>query len=181
MGGSPIEAQQVLITGETSTVVFEATAPPQPVETEPQNTGRVYFSSDPSGAEILINNQQHGTTPATLSLAAGRYEIVLGLSGYQAHIDSLTVTARTFDTVEVELVPIPTGLLELRSNTEGATVTVDGKNVGVIPLPGMLQLTQGYHTIELQKTGFRTETRQIFIQSDSTLTITIDLIPPLPR
>jgi len=82
-------------------------------------------------------------------------------------------------TAQFQLVPIPTGFLEISSRTEGATVIVDRTERGTTPLAEPLTLTQGYHIVELRKTGYKTETREVFIQAGSTLTLTIDLtIPP---
>ena len=179
MGGKPIEIKQVFVADTTSTVVFEYVAPLQPLGSAVPSTGQIHVLTEPAGAEILIDNVQYGSTPATRSLAAGTYEIVLALNGYFAHIDSIAVVAGEFKTVQIELVPVPTGFLEIRSRTVGATVIVDKEEIGKTPLAEPLTLTQGYHVVELRKSGYKSETREVFIQGGSTLTLSVDLtIPP---
>lgn len=175
MNGTPLEAKQVFVTGTPSTVVFESVAPPQRVEPAIPTTGDIRVVTEREGVEILIDNVQIGITPATISLMAGRHELVLVSPDYIAHIDTIEVIAGESRTIQIELIPIPTGLLEIRSRTIGATVIVDRREIGVTPIANSVILKQGYHVVELRKTGYKSETREAFIQAGSTLTLSIDL------
>jgi S1-C subfamily serine protease len=48
----------------------------------PEAAGTVIISSDPDGAEIFIDDEFHGNTPATLRLSAGSHAIVLKFPGH---------------------------------------------------------------------------------------------------
>ena len=139
MQGASIGKQQIYVSGETSTVVFEAVAPLQgePVETK---TGQLQVFSTPEGAEILVDNIQYGSTPATLSVEAGQHEILVALHEYIAYIDSIDVVGGRTQTIQAELVPIPSGLLEVQAQIIGASIFVDNREKGETPLFEPLRL-----------------------------------------
>jgi len=69
------------------------------------------------------------------------------------------------------------GKLQISSMTDGATVMVDGKEVGTIPLPQPLRLAPGKHTLKITKRGF-TEYLDVFtIRARKTTVLDIDLLP----
>ena len=175
MNGTPLEAKQVTITDIPSTVVFETVTPPQIAVPATPTTGDIRVVTEPEGVEILVDNVQIGATPLTITLMAGKHELVLVSTEYFTHIDTIEVVAGESRTLQIELIPIPTGILEIQSRTTGATVIVDRREIGTIPLTGALILKQGYHVVELRKTGYKSETREVFIQGGSTLTLSVDL------
>jgi hypothetical protein len=69
------------------------------------------------------------------------------------------------------------GTLVLRSMTEGATVQVDGTEVGTIPLPGPLSLPAGKHTLKLQKRGYTEYIDVVNIERGKATELDIDLLP----
>jgi hypothetical protein len=70
-----------------------------------------------------------------------------------------------------------TGALQLNSTTSGATVLVDNKEVGAVPLPGSMELPVGKHTLKITKRGY-TEFLDVFtIRRGKTTKLDIDLLP----
>jgi hypothetical protein len=68
------------------------------------------------------------------------------------------------------------GTLELNSMTEGASVAIDGEDVGVIPLAAR-ELPPGRHTIKIVKPGY-TEYLDVFtIKPGQVTKLDIDLLP----
>ena len=51
----------------------------------------VTFSSNPSGADVYIDDVERGTTPLTIKLNKGSHNIVLGKSGYRAWVQTINV------------------------------------------------------------------------------------------
>jgi hypothetical protein len=51
--------------------------------------------SDPLGADILIDDEYHGSTPSILKILPGNHQIELRLMGYKPHAQSLILTAGT--------------------------------------------------------------------------------------
>jgi hypothetical protein len=59
--------------------------------------------SDPLGADILIDDEYHGSTPSILKLQPGKHQIEYRLMGYKAHVESLDLTPGRLRTVRVTL------------------------------------------------------------------------------
>jgi hypothetical protein len=70
-----------------------------------------------------------------------------------------------------------TGTLELNSMTAGATVFIDGKEVGALPLPGPLPLRVGQHTLKIAKRGYTEFLDVITIKRGKPTSLDIDLLP----
>ena len=51
--------------------------------------------SDPLGADILIDDEFHGSTPSILKLAPGNHQIEFRLMGYKPHVQPLNLTPGT--------------------------------------------------------------------------------------
>lgn len=69
------------------------------------------------------------------------------------------------------------GLLEISTTEEGATVKIDDAIRGVTPLDAPVSLSQGVHTLEIEKEGFIRYGRDITILKDSTTSVNARLLP----
>ncbi|HEU4732251.1 MAG TPA: PEGA domain-containing protein [Kofleriaceae bacterium] len=67
------------------------------------------------------------------------------------------------------------GHVKLKSNPPGARITIDGKPIGVTPLDW--DLASGTHTIKMDKSGTKPESRTIIVVSSRTDTLQMDLVP----
>jgi hypothetical protein len=64
--------------------------------------------SDPLGADILIDDEFHGSTPSILKLPPGSHQIEYRLVGYTAHFQALNLTPGTgLRTVRITLEKLP--------------------------------------------------------------------------
>ena len=70
--------------------------------------------------------------------------------------------------------------LELRSKTGGATVLLDGKEVGLTPLPP-LKVDPGTHQLTLTKQGLADGTLTLQFKPGKKLKVALDLRPPEPE
>lgn len=68
------------------------TAPLLPIA-QPAGLVTVECFSDPSGAEITIDGEFHGTTPSILKLPPGDHQIEFRLRGYNPHSQPLSLAA----------------------------------------------------------------------------------------
>ena len=74
----------------------------------PQQSGSVQLTSSPSGAEIYLDMEYHGTTPAVITaVPAGNHTIEIRKSGYERWSGPVTVTAGNVATVSAILTSIP--------------------------------------------------------------------------
>jgi serine/threonine protein kinase len=91
------------------------------------------IDSIPSGARGTVGGRPFGPTPATLDVPAGPVEIRLELAGFAPYVDTITLAAGQSFRMRQSLAVAPARLV-VTSHPTGATVLLDGKNVGVTPL-----------------------------------------------
>jgi len=83
-----------------------------------------------------------------------------------------------FDTLSFTITsPAPTtGTLRVTSSPGGASVTLDGTPFGTTPVE-QSGVSPGIHTVQLTKSGYQTETRQVTITAGMTTTLNVVLTP----
>lgn len=124
---------------------------------EPRQT-RVTITSQPSGASVIIDGMDRGTTPITLfDVTPGRHHLKYRLAGYEEK-------DRFFDTTESPLVEKNVvldeekGLLLLKTDPAGCDVQVDGVSVGVTPCLITHLAAKDAYTVRLRKAGYQSQT-----------------------
>jgi hypothetical protein len=162
----------------------------------PATRGRLVVTSTPSRAGVMVNNTWRGRTPLTLdNLPFGRYVVRLVLPGYVTSRHEFTLSAREatqdvrarLDRTAAPVRPSPapatrtpakptsadafTGSLYVDSRPRGATVFLDGKNVGQTPL-SIPQVAIGAHVVRLEMTGKRTWTSSTRVVAGETARVT---------
>ncbi len=162
------ERRQLVVEGrgESQAVDFELTPA----------TAEIEVISTPADAEITVNGESAGTTPATLKLDAGEQRIALSRPGFRTWSETITVEGGVSRTLpDVELQPAPAGIA-IRSNPDGAEVKLDGEVIGTAPLEVELEPDQPV-TIALSMEGYRTLTRTLTPQADVQSTLRGELEP----
>ena len=142
------------------------------------NWAPVSLSSQPAGAQVLVDGTAMATTPAELELGAGERLVELRLAGYNAWRDTVTVLAdQPLSLPEIALVQAD-GRVELVTDPAGAAVSVNGEYQGATPLT--LGLRPGRtHAITLSKPGYESETRELSVEADSGRRLEIPLMAQL--
>jgi len=75
--------------------------------TPSEKTGAISITSTPSGAEVYLNNEYRGTTPATITaVPAGNHTIEVRERGYTSWSTSVTVNQESTVSVSSTLVPV---------------------------------------------------------------------------
>jgi formylglycine-generating enzyme required for sulfatase activity len=136
----------------------------------------VEFASQPPGADIILNGELLGVTPARLELLQGAYDVTLKRAGYKAWQDDLVVAAGEPQQLPMVTLESADGLVFIRSVPGNANVTINGEFRGQTPLEVSLPPGQP-HDIRLFRTGFNTATRRIETRPDEERDITISLDP----
>ena len=73
----------------------------------PEKTGSVTITSSPSGAEVYLDNEYHGTTPNTINaVPAGNHTVEIRERGYKNWSQNITVTSGRTASVSPSLVPV---------------------------------------------------------------------------
>lgn len=137
---------------------------------------RVAISSEPAGADVLVDGELVGTTPIAAELLQGEREVTLKLAGYKAWQDSLVVeAAKDFAVPAVTLVPAD-GLAFIRSRPSDASVTIDGVFKGNTPLEVVLKPDER-HEITLFKAGYESASHTVRAGPNEETTVNLDLQP----
>jgi serine/threonine protein kinase len=141
----------------TDDILFDNTpiaTPAGPPGATAGSTG-VYITSQPEKANILINGQrQESATPATLTLAPGKYNIIVRKLNYAPYLSKIEVKQGETTQVNVTLTPRAQsegagfGFVSVTSTPPGAEIHVDGKPTGQ-RAPAQIEMTAGQHTIAL--------------------------------
>ena len=138
----------------------------------------VTFTSQPSGAEVLVDGESVGSTPVNAELLQGERDVTLKLAGHKAWQEEFSVIAGQ-DMVASEVLLVPAdGLVFIRSNPSDASVTINGQFMGQTPLEVSLP-PQQVHDITLFKAGYNETSSAIRTVPDEESEITIALEPIL--
>jgi len=143
----------------------------------------LYVNSHPAGADIFINgDKQSGQTPVTLPLAAGSFNLVLRLEGYDPYVGQIQVKDNVQTTLDIELKPKGQALAQghiawAQVNTipTGAEIFVDGNSTGQFS-PARVQIPSGTHTIGLRLKGYDTARRGVEASEGGTVNVFAKLL-----
>ena len=130
----------------------------------------------PKDAAVTIRSTEIGqkglTGPGTVELPTGEYEVGASSLGLPAASGHVTIAQGA----SAQWLPWSKGYLDVRSDPSGASIVVDGENVGVAPLvvevePGAL------HTVELEKQNYETFRADLTEDAGSKIVISRKLKP----
>jgi len=133
--------------------------------------GTIAVRSSPSGANVFINDRFAGTTPLSHSIAAGRHEVRIELTGHQTFRE--TVTLRGGETVRVSASLSPlrrTGTVSFTSRPANAEVYVDGRFIGTTPT-GAITLDEGTYQALFVRRGFSDTAVNFTVRAGATQTV----------
>ncbi len=132
------------------------------------------FTTEPAGAELLVDGEFFGQTPLSAEIIEGERQLMLKLPGYKAWQQTLEITAGE----DLQLPPIrlekADGLVMLTSKPSGASVTLNGKYRGATPLELALAPGQDYQ-VTLFKDGFQPANKRFAVNSGEELALAVAL------
>jgi formylglycine-generating enzyme required for sulfatase activity len=132
-----------------------------------------------TGVRVLVDGVERGVTPLEpLEVAAGQHEIALRAEGYAPHTVRLAFAGGgVTETLATALRP-DSAPVTVASDPEGASVRVDGHEIGRTPLTA--QLTSGPRVVEVQLAGFAGASRRITVVAERPLAVPEFRLTPLP-
>jgi serine/threonine protein kinase len=137
----------------------------------------LYVSTRPAGADIFINgDKQAGQTPATLPLAAGSYNLVLRLEGYEPYVGQIQLKDNVQTALDLELKSRAghVAWAQVDTTPAGAEILVDGISTGQFS-PARVQIPSGTHTIGLRLKGYEFARRGIQASEGGTVNVNATL------
>jgi tetratricopeptide (TPR) repeat protein len=116
-------------------------------------------------ATIEIDGIEAGHTPLSkpLRVPSGAHVVSAAAPGFLPTRKELTLAGQVTETVTLSLSPTEAhlGQLVVRASLPGAEVLVNGKRVGVTPLPASVAVVPGAVTVEVRRDGYRPVTQSV--------------------
>ena len=151
-------SQPLAVTGREVRQQLELTLSPAWAE--------VSIDSMPTGADILVDGESAGSTPATLEILQGERQLMLQMPGFADWQQTLEIVAGEAQAIDRITLEPAAGLVALTSKPSGANVTVDGEFQGQTPLE--LALTpERSHRIAVFKPGYRRHNETLTVSAGS--------------
>lgn len=129
----------------------------------------VRIDSKPPGAQVRIDDASKllGQTPYTTRLDAGTYTFYLDLTGFSPVKREIVVRPGeplqlVFDMEKFRRV----GTVRIDSNIRGATIFIDGRNIGLTPYNEDIQLEEGLHQITMSKEDYNSHSTEITVMAN---------------
>jgi len=114
-------------------------------------------TSTPPGARVLLGGTQRGTTPATLdSLPPGPVTLELQLAGWHDHrVDLYLTPGRNSYDHELTRATVTTASLQVLSDPQGASVSLNGKASGKATPASFPSLPAGNYRVRVTRSGYK--------------------------
>ncbi len=145
---------------EVIDVALEAGTPSERIKLP----GFIIVTSEPSGAEVFLNDQRVGQTPYQGRQLPGYYRLALRNHLYHDHEERFDLAEGGTSTLPLVKLKPRFGFVNLSTDPAGAEVYLDGKMVGKSPIQG-LQVESGSHNFSLRSTAYH-ELNESFAMSD---------------
>jgi len=137
--------------------------------------GIAVITSEPSGAEIILNGQKLSSSPFQGELQPGNYELELRKVFYQSDISSFSVEQGNTITISRKLNP-KFGFISVSSSVADSKVTLDGKFIGNVPVE-KYQVESSAHTVVAEAPLYHSVTEGFIIKDGEQKNINAVLKP----
>ncbi|GEM_PF-467584 len=150
-------------------------------------TGQVVYTLNTSPVNVFIDGNfsgENNSQKINLSLPMGDHTIKFTAAGYSDYEKTVTVLPDQSIEYTVKMEPgsvafgpaVTTGIIIVRSVPEGATVYLDGRDVGVTPIQ-VPKAGAGQHTIRVKATLYYDHLEQVDVQADAIIQVMAKLAP----
>lgn len=135
-----------------------------------QQTATLNVNSNPSGADVYIDNQYKGQSPVSISLNPGTYTLKLQKAGYETYNEQFNLS--TTLTKNINLTPMVKNYdISFSSNPSGAKIYINNQYKGTTPKS--LTLEEGNYTARLSMNGYEDYTENINLDRNISRNITL--------
>jgi hypothetical protein len=138
--------------------------------------GSIKVNSEPTNASIYIDHTLYGVTPHTIQhVSIGNHEIKLTLKNYADWIDTVHVGRDSTTTVEATLLKL-IGRLNITSEPSGASVWLDGTELGITTPAAIDSLLATTHQLKLTLTDYQDYEQDVTIIAFDTVDVRVTLL-----
>lgn len=120
------------------------------------------LTSIPENAQVFINNQFVGNSPASVTLPSGQYFVELKLNNYENWSSVIDLAESENKNLNIPLKAVQKKLI-LNSVPAGASISIDGMQVGQTPKEFFLDPKS--YVVTLTKTGYDTLSETVILDS----------------
>jgi len=119
-----------------------------------QAYGKLNITSDPPGAQVLLDGKAYGTTPLKLdSFPVGNYALTLKLDGNPDITDTVSIATGAVLSKQYKFTSLLGGLTIL-TDPAGASITIDGQATNQTAPFTFTGLKEGTHEVLLELPGY---------------------------
>jgi serine/threonine-protein kinase len=164
-------AGDIQVSAETEAVFKAELKPVAAVQ-----TAVLKMETEPGGAEILVDGEVKGRTPAEIALPTGRYRLTARLEGHVDWSEEVDLKELRKYPLFVRLQPtVRDGKLMILTHPEGAEVFFNGERRGVTPFE--LRIQPGDHMVKLKLQGHEDWQQRFRIEAGKEYPVRVDLMP----
>ncbi len=140
-----------------------------------QAFAKLSITSDPTGAEVVMDGKSYGITPLKIdSFPVGDYALTLKLEGSRDITDMLSVK-QGIPLAKQYKFDLALGGLEISSDPPGASITIDGQATSQIAPFTFSTLKEGTHEIYLELQGYLPWSGEAVVSTGQTSRLSIAL------
>jgi len=138
------------------------------------NTGTANIDSDPADAVTLLDGNDVGMTPVSLTdIKIGTYDVELQKEGYVSFKKTIRIKAGKVNSLTTKLVEM-TGSVKVDSKPSDAVVVINGKKIGNTPTI-ISDLAAGKYQLEVMMDCYETWSDSVNIDPGKESTVTAEL------
>jgi len=150
-------------------VTLEGRTPVKQDVTLMSDSGTLDITSNPSGAEVLVNGISRGQTPCRIDrIPGGNVSIAIKANGFQTHTREVSLAAGEVQKIEVQLKPLP-GTLRVVSIPDGARVYIDDEFKGETPFD-LANAKPSTYRVRVEKSGYDPVARNVTLEKGAAMT-----------
>ena len=152
---------------------------PFTAELEP-DWAEITVSSEPAGAEMRVDGELLGETPAIVELLSGQRALSFAKPGFATHREQLTVVAGESQVLPSFRLKPAAGVIRVRTEPPGASITVDGNFRGGSPATVEVSPDRA-HRVVVSRAGYESQERSVRLGRGEQQSLNIRLKPRLGR
>lgn len=141
---------------------------------QPVPTGELFVMTQPRDAVVEINGKVLGTTPLQEEVPSGKLLMRIRKDGFHDHWTTLNLATGQRLIEEISLDPVK-GLVLIRSNPEGAAVSLGEVSAGITPL-AIHDIGQGTHRARLSLEGFDDKEIEFSVADRTPKALDVDMV-----
>lgn len=136
----------------------------------------VNIESEPTGAEVRVDEEVLGVTPLTAEIVRGLRTIKFSLPAYKTVTVQQQINAGEALVLDKIVLPPADGRLEVSTEPANATLSIDGDYYGTTPVNVTLS-SNTEHQVSISKAGYRVIKKKITLAPEAEQTLEVKLAP----